>query len=97
MLTRPVEGTFNRLTVKVNAGTSAEDSMDLFPVPLTFDSFSLEALQDEDIDAIVQVIVNRINTEHPDYIVTVSRAWTGTNTEPLETVYTPPPAEQPTP
>lgn len=97
MLTRPVEGTFNRLTVKVNAGTSPEDSMDLFPIPLAFDSFSLEALQDSDVDAIVQVIVNRINTDHPDYIVTVSRAWTGTNTEPPETVYTPPPAEQPTP
>lgn len=96
MLTRPVEGTFNRLTVKVNAGTSP-DSMDLFPVPLAFDSFSLEALQDEDIDAIVQVIVARINADHPDYIVTVSRAWTGTNTEPLETVYTPPPVDQPTP
>lgn len=95
MLTRPTEGTFNRLTVKVNAGTSP-DSMDLFPVPLAFDSFSLEVLQDEDIDAIVQVIVDRINADHPDYIVTVSRAWTGTNTEPLETVYTPPPADQPT-
>jgi hypothetical protein len=43
----------------------------------------------------VQVIVDRINADHPDYIVTVSRAWTGTNTEPLETVYTPPPADQP--
>ena len=95
MLTRPTEGTFNRLTVKVNAGT-APDAMDLFPVPLTFDAFSLDMLQDSDIDDIVQVIVDRINADHPDYIVTVSRAWTGTNTEPPETVYTPPPADQPT-
>ncbi|MFK0288247.1 hypothetical protein ACIQVL_48420 [Streptomyces sp. NPDC090499] len=92
MLTRPTEGTFNRLTVKVNAGTNPDDSMDLFPVPLTFDSFSLDSLEDQDIDAIVQVIVNRINAVHPDYIVTVSKSWTGTNTEPLETVYTPPAA-----
>jgi hypothetical protein len=95
MLTRPTEGSFNRLTVKVNAGTSA-DSMDQFPVPLAFDSFSLDALTDQDIDDIVQVIVNRINADHPDYIVTVSKSWAGTNTEPPETVYTPPAApEQP--
>lgn len=94
MLTRPTEGTFNRLTVKVNAGT-APDAMDLFPVPLAFDSFSLDMLQDSDIDAIVQVIVDRINADHPDYIVTVSRSWAGTNTQPPETVYTPPPAEAP--
>ena len=94
MLTRPTEQTFTRLTVKVNAGTSP-DSMDMFPVPITFDTFTLDAIDDSDIDAIVQVIVNRINAAHPDYIVTVSKSWTGANTEPLQTVYTPPAAPEP--
>lgn len=89
MLTKPTEGTFNKLTVRVNGGPDI-DTMDSFPVPLSFDSFSIDNLTDEDLDAIIQIVVNRIRTAQPDYTVTVSRAWTGAHNEPFETVYTPP-------
>jgi hypothetical protein len=95
VLTKPTDGTFNRLTVKVNGGPD-EDAMDSFPIPLTFDSFSVDNLTDDDLDAIIGIIVNRIRTVQPDYTVTVSRAWTGARSEPFQTVYTPPPADPPT-
>lgn len=89
MLTKPTEGLFNRLTLKINAGSSI-DTMDSYPVSFTFDSFALESLEDQDIDDIAQIIVNRITTDHPDYTVTVAKSWTGAHSEPLNTVYTPP-------
>lgn len=93
MLTKPVDALFSRLTVKVNGGPNP-DAMDSFPVSLAFDSFALDALDDSDIDAIVQVIVGRIRTDQPDYTVTVARSWTGAHNEPFETVYTPPETPQ---
>lgn len=89
MLTKPTEALFNRLTVQVNAGPG-EDSMDSFPVSFSFDPFAIEALADQDIEEITQVIVNRIKTDHPQYTVSVARTWTGAHSEPLETAYVPP-------
>jgi hypothetical protein len=99
MLNKPDEGIFNKLTVKVNAGPT-EDTLDSFPIPFTFDAFAIDNLTDDDVDAIVQVVVNRIVTEHPDYTVYVDRSWTGgAHTDPRDTLYTPPaeptPSEQP--
>lgn len=93
MLTKPAEGQFNKLTITVNGGPN-EDTLDSFPVPLTFASFAIDNLTDQDIDAIVQVIVDRINADHPDYTVYVDREWTGgTHRDPRATVYTPPAPE----
>lgn len=96
MISQPSEGTFNKLTVTINGGPNA-DAIDSFPVPLTFGQFALDNLTDQDIDDIVQVVVNRINTDHPDYTVYVDRAWSGgAHSEPRNTVYTPPaPAPDP--
>lgn len=88
MITKPTEGTFNRLTVRVNGGPN-EDAMDSFPVPFTFDGFALEGLTDQDIDDIVQVVVDRIIADHPDYTVHVTRSWSGSHNEPQQTVYAP--------
>lgn len=90
MLTKPDEGQFNKLTITVNGGPN-EDALDSFPVPLTFAGFAIDNLTDQDIDAIVQVIVDRINADHPDYTVYVDREWSGgTHRDPRDTVYTPP-------
>lgn len=98
MLTAPTEGTFNKLTVSVNGGPNL-DAMDSFPVPFTFGQFAIDNLTDQDIDDIVQVVVRRINAEHPDYTVYVDRVWSGgSHTESRSTVYTPPaPEPQPEP
>ncbi|MCI3279209.1 hypothetical protein [Streptomyces cylindrosporus] len=90
MLTKPDEGTFNKLTVKVNGGPN-EDAMDSFPVPFVFDAFAIDNLTDQDVDEIVQVVVDRIIAEHPDYVVYVDKSWSGgTHSDPRNTVYTPP-------
>lgn len=90
MLTKPDEGTFSRLTVKVNGGPN-EDAMDSFPIAFAFDVFAIDNLTDQDINEIVQVIVNRVNADHPDYTVYVDRSWTGgSHNDPRDTVYTPP-------
>lgn len=90
MLSQPSEGTFTKLTITVNGGPNA-DAIDSFPIPLAFGQFAIDNLTDQDIDAIVQVVVNRINADHPDYTVYVDRAWSGgAHSEPRDTVYTPP-------
>ncbi|MCL8016962.1 hypothetical protein [Streptomyces sp. AS02] len=94
MITKPTEGTFTRLVVRVNGGPN-EDAMDSFPVPFTFEGFALEGLTDQDIDDMIQVVVNRIIEDHPDYTVYVTRTWSGSRTEPQQTVYAPEPEPQP--
>ncbi|MEU7338719.1 hypothetical protein [Streptomyces sp. NPDC007074] len=92
MLTRPDDGTYSRLTVRVNGGPN-QDAMDSYPVPFTFDPFAMDNLTDDDLDQIVKVVVDRVIADHPDYIVYVERAWSGgTRNEPRNTVYTPAPA-----
>jgi hypothetical protein len=94
VLTKPADALFNKLTVSINGGPN-DDANDLFPVPLTFAGFAIDNLTDQDIDDIVQIVVNRINTDHPDYIVYVDRAWSGTRGEARDIVYVPPQPTQP--
>jgi hypothetical protein len=89
VLTKPTEGTFNKLTVAINGGPNA-DAIDSFPVSFTFSDFAIDNLTDQDINAIVQIVVNRIISDHPNYMVYVNRAWTGFTSDPQDTVYTPP-------
>ncbi|MFF7527375.1 hypothetical protein, partial [Streptomyces pseudovenezuelae] len=89
MLTKPTEGMFNRLTLKINA-SSGEDSSDLFPVSLSFDPFAVDNLNDEDIDAIAAVVAARITADHPEYTVFQTRSWTGVHNDPQQNLYTPP-------
>lgn len=93
MLTKPDEGQFNRLTLTVNGGPNL-DAMDSFPVPLAFSAFAIDNLTDQDVHDIVQVIVNRINADHPDYTVYVDREWGGgIHRDERSTLYTPPAPE----
>lgn len=99
MLTKPTEGTFNKLTVSINGGPNA-DAIDSFPVAFTLQAFAIDNLTDQDLHDMVQVVVNRIIADHPDYMVYINRAWTGIANDAQETVYTPPnfeplPGEQP--
>jgi hypothetical protein len=90
VLTKPAEGTFNKLTVSVNAGPT-EDTLDSFPVSFSFDGFAIDNLTDQDVDGLVQVVVNRIVADHPDYTVYVDREWTGgTHGDGRDILYTPP-------
>jgi hypothetical protein len=96
VLAKPTEGTFNRLTIKVNGGPN-QDTMDSFSVPLTFDSFTIDNLTDQDLADIIQVLINRVVADHPDYTVFVTHSWTGAYSALPDTVYTPTPEPEPAP
>jgi len=89
MLTKPTDGTFNRLTLRINA-SSGEDSSDLFPVSLAFDPFAVDNLNDEDIDQIAAIVAARVTATHPEYTVFQTRSWTGVHNDPQRNLYTPP-------